>query len=162
MPGRMAGIYHADSISAIRRARRSSRYRAGRHPTPLPCPRPQPSHTEANVKIATDVDTYIQAAPAAAQPMLTEVRRIIREGVPDAVENIKYGMPSYAVDGQAFAHFAATKQHVAVYGVVHVDHDVPADLAPYLGHRSTLQFKLGEELPSAALEDAIRRKAGEG
>jgi len=113
------------------------------------------------VTIPTDVDTYIETAPTAAQPMLSELRRLIRQAVPDAVESIKYGMPSYAVNGQAFAHFAVTKQHVAVYGVVHVDHDVPADLAPYVGHRSTLQFKLGEALPSAALEAAIRDKAGE-
>ena len=111
--------------------------------------------------IPQDVDGYIESAPDAAQPMLTELRRLIRQSVPDAVESIKYGMPSYAVDGQAFAHFAVTKQHVAVYGVVHVDHDVPADLARYLGHRSTLQFKLGEALPSAALQAAIRGKAGE-
>lgn len=112
--------------------------------------------------IPTDVDTYIETAPVATQPMLIELRRIIREAAPHAAETIKYGMPSYAVNGQAFAHFAATKQHVALYGVVHVEHDVPADLAPYLGHRSTLQFKIGQELPSAALEDAIRRKGAQG
>jgi uncharacterized protein YdhG (YjbR/CyaY superfamily) len=105
------------------------------------------------------VDAYIQASPASARTLLTELRRIIRGVLPGAVETLKYGMPSYAVNGRAFVHFAAGKAHVGVYGLVHADGEVPAELAPYLDHRSTLRFRFGEELPSAALEDAIRRKA---
>jgi uncharacterized protein YdhG (YjbR/CyaY superfamily) len=108
-----------------------------------------------------DVDAYIRAAPEAAQPVLRELRRIILQAVPSAAEALKYGMPSYGLKGRPFVHFAAAKTHVGVYGLVHVDGDVPAALAPFLDHRSTLRFKLGQPLPSAALEAAVRHKAAE-
>ncbi len=90
--------------------------------------------------------------------MLTELRRIVFEVVPTAVESLKYGMPSYAHHDVAIMHFAAAKAHVAVYGLVHVEGNVPAELAPYLTHRSTLQFKFGDSLPSAALSETLRSK----
>jgi len=49
---------------------------------------------------------------------------------------------------------------VGVYGLVHVDADVPLDLAAYVDHRSTLRFRLDQPLPAAALAAALRRKAG--
>jgi len=106
----------------------------------------------------TTVDAYIAAAPAEARQTLTAMRQIIRDAVPSAVEAIKYGMPSYAFRGRPLVHFSAAKAHVGVYGLVHVDGDVPAELAPYLDHRSTLRFKFDEPLPGAALSETLRSR----
>lgn len=108
------------------------------------------------------VDAYIAAAPLPAQPMLAAIREVIREAAPSAVEKIAYGMPAYEYRGASLVHVAATRRHVAVYGLVHVEGDVPQNLAPYLHHRSTLQFHYGEPLPADALAAAIRRKATSG
>ena len=107
------------------------------------------------------VDAYIAAASAAARPILTEMRRIILDSVPSAVETMKYGMPSYAYRGRPFVHVSAAKAHIGVYGLVHEDGRVPEELAPYLDHRSTLRFRFTEPLPSRALEETVRRKAAE-
>jgi uncharacterized protein YdhG (YjbR/CyaY superfamily) len=109
---------------------------------------------------AEDVDAYIDAAPAAARPMLREVRRIILNAVPSVTEKVSYGMPSYEHGGHRLVHFSAARAHVGVYGLVHVDGDVPPELAAYLDHRSTLRFRLDQPLPAAALGAAIREKAG--
>jgi len=106
------------------------------------------------------VDEYIEAAPDSVRPMLREIRRLILDAVPTATEQIAYGMPTYRRDGEPLVNFAAAKAHVAVYGLVHEDGDVPAELAPYLHHRSTLRFAFGHPLPTAALSAALRRKAG--
>ena len=103
-----------------------------------------------------NVDAYIAAAPAAARPMLREVRRVILDAVPSVTEKVAYGMPCYEHRGLRLVHFSAAQAHVGVYGLVHVDGDVPADLAAYLDHRSTLRFRLDHPLPAAAL----RQKAG--
>lgn len=108
---------------------------------------------------AATVDAYIAAAPSPAQPMLVEIRRMILDTVPSLVESVKYGMPAYAHSGRPFVHVSAAKAHVAIYGLVHVDGDVPPTLAPFLDHRSTLHFPFGEELPTAALVAALTRKA---
>jgi uncharacterized protein YdhG (YjbR/CyaY superfamily) len=107
-----------------------------------------------------DVDGYLAAAPAAAQPLLRELRRIVLDAAPEAVETLKYGMPCYEHRGRRLVCFAANKRDVAVYGLVHEDGDVPAELASHLEHRSTLKFPLGGPLPAAALGDALRRKLG--
>lgn len=105
------------------------------------------------------VDEYIAAAVPAAQPLLRELRRLVRAAAPAAVELIRYGMPTYDLAGRRFLNFAAAARRVAVYGLVHVDAPVPPDLAPYLGHRSTLTFRFDRPFPSAALEAAMREKA---
>jgi uncharacterized protein YdhG (YjbR/CyaY superfamily) len=105
------------------------------------------------------VEAYIEAAPLPVQPMLRDLRGLIRTSVPSLTERIRYGMPAYDLQGQRFVHFAAAKSHVGVYGLIHEDRDVPPDLEPYLRWRSTLRFPLDQPLPTAALAAALRRKA---
>ncbi len=45
---------------------------------------------------------------------LVELRKIIREAVPDAEERISYGMPSYHLGGR-LACFPAHAKHVGLY-----------------------------------------------
>ena len=105
------------------------------------------------------VDAYISTAAAAAQPHLRDLRGLILGAVPDATEKISYGMPTYELRGRRFVHIAAAKNHVAVYALVHEDSAVPPELAKYVDHRSTLQFRFGEPLPVAALTAALQEKA---
>jgi len=104
------------------------------------------------------VDDYIDAAPDAARSLLLELRRVVRDADPAGTERIKYGMPTYEHAGHSLLNFAAAKHHVAVYGLVHVDRSVPAELAPFLRERSTLRFAFGDPLPSDALAAAMRDK----
>ncbi len=106
-----------------------------------------------------DVGGYIDAAPPAAQPMLRELRRIILAAAPGAAEKLSYGMPFYEHRGRRLVYFSAARNHVGVYGLVHVDGEVPRELAEYLDHRSTLRFRLDRSLPAAALAETVRRKA---
>ena len=123
------------------------------------------SHETATMKEALrrmaeieTVEQYIEAADPRAQPMLRELRGIVRAAAPDAGERLKYGMPTYELAGQPLLNFGRAKRHVAVYGLVHEDAAVPRELAPYLEHRSTLRFPIGEVLPRGALDAAIRAK----
>ena len=106
-----------------------------------------------------DVDAYIDAAPAASQSLLRELRKLIFEAAPLVTERISYGMPTYDYRGKSLLNFSAAKSHVGVYGLVHVDGQVPPELADYFDHRSTLRFKFDRPLPTAALKNAIVQKA---
>jgi uncharacterized protein YdhG (YjbR/CyaY superfamily) len=106
-----------------------------------------------------DVDAYIDGAPPAAQPMLRDIRRIVLSSAPSVTEKLSYGMPSYQYGARRLVHFSAAKTHVGVYGLVHVDGEVPEALAEYLDHRSTLRFRLDRPLPAEALAAAVREKA---
>lgn len=108
---------------------------------------------------AADVDEYVAAAPAAAQPMLRQLRAIVHAAAPAAVERISYGMPTYDVSGRRLLHLSAARTHVAVYALVHVDGEIPVGLRPFVDHRSTLHFGFDQELPAAALTAVIAAKA---
>jgi uncharacterized protein YdhG (YjbR/CyaY superfamily) len=113
---------------------------------------------EASMTHPSDVDAYIDSAPAAAQPLMRRLRSLIRSELPAATERISYGMPTYDYRGRRLVHFSAAKQHVGVYALVHADSAVPEELARYLDHRSTLRFRFDDALPTAALASALREK----
>lgn len=110
---------------------------------------------------ANDVDAYIASAGAAVQPKLREMRRIIRSAAPSATEKVSYGMPFYEYRGQRLVYFAGYKNHVGVYGLVHVESQVPDQLKEFLDHRSTLRFPLERPLPAPSIRQAIRRRMKE-
>ena len=53
------------------------------------------------------VDNYLAAVTAPMDEVASELRRVIREAVPEAVESMKWGQPVYDVDGP----FVALKAH---------------------------------------------------
>ena len=60
----------------------------------------------------TTIDAYIAASPPEVQAILEQIRRTIRETVPDAQETISYGMPTFTLNGQYLVYFAAYKKHI--------------------------------------------------
>lgn len=87
------------------------------------------------------VEEYIAAQADAAQPRLRELRAIIRAAVPDVVEVISYGMPTYKL-GRKRVHFGAAKNHCALYGV----------------GEGTLRFPLGQPIPEDLVRQLVRAK----
>lgn len=84
----------------------------------------------------SSVEEYIAAQAPEAQPRLRELRAIIRATLPDAVEVISYGMPTYRL-GRKRVHFGAAKRHCALYGV----------------GEGTVRFPLDQPIP----EDQVRQ-----
>src|SRR5260370_7725096 len=78
-----------------------------------------------------DVDAYIAAAPIAVQPMLSELRQVIKSAAPNAKERISYGMPSYDYHGR-IAHFAGYEGHVGLYALPHAAHHHAPTITNYL------------------------------
>lgn len=56
------------------------------------------------------VDDYIRNAAGFAQPILRRLRKLVHEGCPDVIEQIKWGCPHFAHHGM-LCHIAAFKQH---------------------------------------------------
>ncbi len=107
-----------------------------------------------------DVDAYIAAAPEAVQPLLNQLRQVIKTAAPQATEKISYGMPSYEHHGH-LAYFAGYERHVGLYGVAHVASANDDDVSKYLEHRSTLRFPVGQELPIARIRRLIKARVKE-
>ena len=55
----------------------------------------------------TSVDDYLDQYAGEVRARLEEMRRVIRETAPDAVEVMAYGMPGYKLDGKEIDHLPA-------------------------------------------------------
>lgn len=60
------------------------------------------------------IDEYIQNQNPEVIPHLQQVREAIRETMPDVVEKISWGMPTWW-DKHNIIHFAAHKKHLGLY-----------------------------------------------
>lgn len=60
------------------------------------------------------VDAYIAKAAPFAQPILAQVRDRVRAVVPDVEETLKWGAPSFVLDGKILLMMAAFKAHAAL------------------------------------------------
>ncbi len=64
---------------------------------------------------AKNIDDYIAGFPADVQDMLQQIRAAIRKVAPGALEDIKYAIPTFVLDGKNLVHFAAFKNHIGFY-----------------------------------------------
>ena len=53
-----------------------------------------------------EVDEYITGFPPEVQQIMHEIRRIITDAAPDAVEGMAYGMPGYKTHSKQLVYFA--------------------------------------------------------
>lgn len=66
---------------------------------------------------AATVDAYIAEAPPERQAVMSEIRGLCRAYLPGYEESMRYGMATYARDGEAEFAFASQKGHLALYGM---------------------------------------------
>ena len=60
------------------------------------------------------IDAYIAKAQPYARPILERVRERVRSVVPDVEETLKWGAPSFVIDGKILLIMAAFKAHAAL------------------------------------------------
>lgn len=101
------------------------------------------------------VDRYLASCPPQAHGHLREMRALLRECLPDAVERMSYGIPTYDLQGRHVIHFGGYEQHIGLYPTSTGIAAFAGDLAAYRTGKGTVQFPLGQPLPT----DLIRRIA---
>ena len=108
----------------------------------MPAPRPK------------TVAEYIDAAPERAQPLLREIRSILKEVAPDATEAIKWGSPVLEEKRILFS-YSAHKTHMNFMPTGPALTSFEKELAAFKRGKDTIQFPYDEPLPA----DLIRRIA---
>lgn len=99
------------------------------------------------------VDEYLAGFPADVRKILTAIRKTIREVEPEFEEAIRYGIPTFQLDGKNVIHFAGHSKHTALYPAPRGSREFTRELAAYRGGKGTVQFPLTEPIPL----DLIRR-----
>jgi uncharacterized protein YdhG (YjbR/CyaY superfamily) len=108
---------------------------------------------EANKPPFATIDEYIAQFPPEIQDRLQQIRKVVREAAPDAVEKISYQMPTFETDGRNLVHFAAFKNHIGFYPTPSGTEEFAEELSVYKGGKGSVQFPLDQPLPL----DLIRR-----
>ena len=104
------------------------------------------------------VDAYIEAAPKESQPLLRQLRQVIKTAAPGAKEGISYGMPTYDKHGR-LVHFAAYKTHVGFYGLGRAQTVYASELKEYLTGRGTMRLRFGQPLPVGLIRKVVQLRA---
>lgn len=96
------------------------------------------------------MDQYIRAAPQEAQPMLRELRSILRKAAPGAKEALKWGSPVFEAERILFA-FAAFKSHINFMPTPAAMEPFKKELSRYTTGKGSIQFPYDKPLPKALI-----------
>lgn len=114
---------------------------------------------QAEQAVPGSIDEYIAGFPPDVREMLEQIRATVRSAAPDAAETIKYGMPTFVLDGN-LVYFAAFKKHIGFFAASMAD-GLKEELAPYAGPKGSLRFPFGTPVPFGLLEKAVRVRVRE-
>jgi len=100
---------------------------------------------KANQK-SGNIDEYIADFPPNVQKLLQKMRMTIRKAAPQAEEAIKYGIPTFTLNGN-LVHFGGYKSHIGFYPEPRGIEKFKKELSRYEGGKGTVQFPFDEPLP---------------
>lgn len=98
------------------------------------------------MKEYTTIDQYLKQFSPEVFAKLTALREMIADTVPEATEAIRYGLPTFQLNGNLI-HFGGYKTHIGVYPAPSGIDAFEKELAPYRKGKGTLQFSIDEDLP---------------
>jgi uncharacterized protein YdhG (YjbR/CyaY superfamily) len=104
----------------------------------------------------SSIDEYIASFPEDVPKILQEIRVVISDAAPGAVETISYDMPTFNLNGAYLIYFAGWKKHVALYPVTEkISRTLSSELSGYKGTKGSVHFPLNKPMPM----DLIRKIA---
>jgi uncharacterized protein YdhG (YjbR/CyaY superfamily) len=107
-----------------------------------------------------EIDAYLAAQPEKNRQPLEEIRRIIRNALPDAEEAISYQMPSFKLNG-VVAWYAPSKNHYAIYMPPKYLVRFREQLAQYSQTKSAIHFDYNKPVPEALITEMVLAAARE-
>ncbi len=102
-----------------------------------------------------DVDLYIDGHPGDIKERLSELRKIIFEVAPDAIEKISFRMPAYQLEGKTFIFFGAFKKHVGLYPEPAAIAAFADKLTVYKTSTGAIQFPYNKPFPKDLIREIV-------
>ncbi len=108
----------------------------------------------------SDIDSYIAAFPPNVQESLQKIRTLIREVAPDAVEAMKYRIPTFVLGGN-LVHFAAYENHLGFYPTPSAITAFASDIKDYVSAKGSVQFPLNRPIPFSLIRRMVEFRVDE-
>ncbi len=106
------------------------------------------------------IDKYIMTFPAGIQAVLLEMRQLIQDAAPDAVEKMSYQMPTFWLHGN-LVHFAAHQKHLGFYPTPSGVNAFTDRLSGYVTSKGGVQFPYSQPLPAALITEMVKFRVQE-
>ena len=106
------------------------------------------------------IESYIEQCPAIYHDRLNELRQVILEEAPMAVERMAYGMPTFTVKTN-LVHFALQSKHIGFYPGSSGVEAFEDRLSEYTHSKGTIQFPLDQPIPFALVREIVRFRLAE-
>ena len=107
-----------------------------------------------------DINEFIADFPDDIQIILEKIRATIQQAAPDAKEAIKYGMPTFVLNGN-LVHFAAYKNHIGFYPAPTGIDAFIEELAQYRTGKGTIQFPVDKPIPYDLITKVVKFRVEE-
>ncbi|MEJ2737467.1 MAG: DUF1801 domain-containing protein [Anaerolineae bacterium] len=108
-----------------------------------------------------EVDVYLGDLEPGRRAALGELRSVVLETVPDAVETMRYRMPTYELQGGVLCSIASQKLHMSLYMDTELVEKHREELAGLSVGKSCIRFKSLEKLPldtvRTILQETVQR-----
>ena len=105
-------------------------------------------------KKITSIEEYIRLFPTDVQEKLQRIRHIIQTAAPNAVEMIRYQIPTFYYNGN-LVHFAAYKNHIGFYPVPSGISAFEHLLTSYKKAKGSVVFPLDTPIPYDIIEQIV-------
>ncbi|MCB0522734.1 MAG: DUF1801 domain-containing protein [Lewinellaceae bacterium] len=106
------------------------------------------------------IEQYIAGFPVDVQNTLQQVRATIRAAAPGATEDIRYGIPTFRLNGKNLVHFAAFKNHIGFYATPTGHQAFAGELSKYKQGKGSVQFPLDQPMPLELIGRIVQHRAG--
>lgn len=111
---------------------------------------------------SADVDAVLAALPADMRDALQALRESIVAAVPEAVESISYGVPSYRYRGRPLVSFGAARSHASFYVQSPAVMEAHAALlGDYDTSKGTVRFSPDRPIPEDLVQTLVRARVAE-
>ena len=112
--------------------------------------------------MATEIDAYLAALPAAQRDALERLRALLHAAIPDAEETIRTRVPALRCRGKTVVGFGAAARHLALY-VMFGDalRVLKAELAGFDATTRVVRFTPAAPLPATLVRRIVRHRLAE-
>ena len=107
-----------------------------------------------NTQFAT-FDEYFDTFPEPTRSILQNIRKLIADMVPEAVEVFSYGMPTYKLNKKPLVYFAGYAGHIGLYATPSGNEAFRAQLSQYKTGKGSIQLPNTEPFPYDLVRDIV-------
>lgn len=107
------------------------------------------------------IDEYINSYPIDTQNILKKIRSILKNIIPEAVETISYGIPTFDINNKHVVHFGGFKTHVSIFPTSSPIPVFKKELKPYKTSKGAIQFSLDKDIPYELIERIVKYRIKE-